>query len=117
MSDFEVRLRAVKEALVFGEAAAAAGVQGSSRAGWDCPACRAPNAVREREDHRGGRCGACSKGYDTVGIVMTAQALSAYRALAFLERFLSERVAKGGTEAPGLFDQSTEQGEANGRKE
>lgn len=84
-SSIERRKDAIKERLVFGEAAAEMGLAGSSRAGWDCPACCSPRTVKERRDEQGGLCSACGKGFDIISIVMTARGESFLGALGLLE--------------------------------
>lgn len=103
--DLRARLAAIGRALVFGEAAMAAGLKGSSRTGWTCPACRAENALAERADHLGARCTAegCRKGFDLAGVVMTARGLSVTQAATLLERVIAEKSAHGNEKAPGLF--------------
>lgn len=104
--DLVTRIGAVKAALVIGEVASALGLKGVSRDGWECAACGSLGTVRERPDHKGARCqmAACGKGYDALGMVMTARGLSAAGAVTFLERVIAERDAKGAEKAPGLFD-------------
>ncbi|MDP1555788.1 MAG: hypothetical protein Q8L84_10025 [Hyphomonas sp.] len=99
------RLDAIRAKLVFGEAAVAAGLKGSSRSGWECPNCRTEGSVRERSDRQGGRCSMhdCRKGYDLAGLVMSARGLSALQAATFLERVIEEKQAAGNPKAPGLF--------------
>ncbi len=103
--DLRSRLDAVKAELVFGEVAVACALAGSSRRGWDCPACGSEFSVRERSDHLGGRCTmeGCGKGYDMAGLVMAARGISALQAAAFLERLVEEKAARGNPKAPGLF--------------
>lgn len=105
--DLSRRIAAAKEALCFGEVAMALNLKGASRSGWDCPACGSRGTVRERPDHKGGRCSLpdCNKGYDAPGLVITARGVSAPAALAFLERVIAERKANGDPKAPSLFDQ------------
>lgn len=99
------RFERVKEELVFGEVAVACALAGSSRRGWDCPACGSEFSVRERRDHLGGRCAmeGCGKGYDMAGLVMEARGISALQAAVFLERLVEEKAARGNPKAPGLF--------------
>tara|TARA_R110000787_G_scaffold3148_4_gene12653 strand:- start:42284 stop:42649 length:366 start_codon:yes stop_codon:yes gene_type:complete len=112
--DLAARISAAKQALVIGEVAAALGLRGASRPGWECAACGSDGTVRERPDRKGARCSvtACNKGFDIVGMVMTAKGLSARASVTFLERVIAERDAKGDRHAPGLFD--SQQGDANG---
>lgn len=107
--DLRSRLEAIGARLVFGEAAAALNLKGSSRGGWECPNCHTEASVRERSDGRGARCGMedCLKGYDLAGLVMTARGLSALQAAAFLERVVEEKLAAGNPKAPGLFSDLT----------
>lgn len=107
--DLSRRIAAAKEALCFGEVAMALNLKGSSRTGWDCPACGSRGTLRERPDRKGGRCSlpSCNKGFDAPGLVITARGLSAPAALTFLERVIAERNAKGDRHAPGLFGGET----------
>jgi hypothetical protein len=104
---FAARMSAAKQALCFGEVAMALNLKGSSRTGWDCPACGSRGTLNERPDRKGARCSlpGCNKGFDAPGLVITARGVSAPTALAFLERVIAEREAKGNAKAPGLFDQ------------
>jgi len=112
--DLSARISAAKAALVFGDVAVALGLKGSSRTGWECAACGGDATVRERPDHKGARCrlADCSKGFDLVGLVMSARGVGARAAVAFLERVVAELAAKGCAKAPGLFD--SQQGDADG---
>ncbi|MBK8197009.1 MAG: hypothetical protein IPK75_01475 [Acidobacteria bacterium] len=105
LPDLRARLGAIGRQLVFGEAAMAAGLKGSSRAGWTCPACQTEGALAERSDHQGARCTAagCRKGFDLAGVVMTARGLSVVQAMTLLERVIAEKAARGNDKAPGLF--------------
>lgn len=104
--DLRTRLDAAKAQLVFGEAAVALGLKGSSRDGWACPHCHTEGAVRERTGGQGARCTmkGCDKGYDIAGLVMTARGISALQAATFLERVVEEKLARGNPKAPGLFE-------------
>ena len=105
--DFGQRIAAVKAGLTFGDAAGALGLKGSSRAGWDCPACASPNCLKERMDRRGARCTVCRLGFDVPGLVMRHQGEGAVAALAWCEAQIRAREAK--PEGPGLceFDPRT----------
>ncbi|RAN30651.1 hypothetical protein [Hyphomonas pacifica] len=102
---FEVRAERLQESLVFGEVAQELGLSGSSRAGWDCPACQCAATVRERSDHMGARCthAACGKGFSFVGLVMAAEHKPAMDALRWLEDFVERRDAGGG-DASDMFE-------------
>ena len=102
-SSIEIRTAAIKDRLVFGEVAAELGLPGSSRAGWDCPACCAQNQLKERPDHLGARCGACGAGHDIIGLVMTARGESFLSALLILERMADKNEAAAATGAGDLF--------------
>jgi hypothetical protein len=103
--DLRARLAAIGRQLVFGEAAVAAGLKGSSRTGWTCPACNAESALRERDDHQGARCTVpdCRSGFDLPGVIMRARGLSVVQAATLLERLIAEKSAHGNDKAPGLF--------------
>ena len=104
--DLNDRIAAAKSKLVFGEVAMALGLKGSSRTGWDCPMCGGRGTVRERSDGQGGRCAihSCCRGFDVLDLVADARGVGARTALAFLERVIVERAARGQPKAPGLFD-------------
>ncbi|MBA4338341.1 MAG: hypothetical protein C0421_05805 [Hyphomonas sp.] len=103
--DLSRRIAAAKQALCFGEVAMALNLKGSSRTGWDCPACGSRATLRERPDRKGGRCNlpSCDRGFDAPGLVMTARGVSGSTALTFLERVINERKANGDPKAPSLF--------------
>lgn len=102
--NLRARIRAVKDALCFGECAQAAGLAGSSRVGWDCPACGGEKTVRERPDHQGGRCSACGAGFDTIEIGWRGQGLGFLQGLALLERVVKDKAArKAGRGSGDLF--------------
>lgn len=115
--DLNDQIAAAKRKLVFGEVAMALGLKGSSRTGWDCPACGGRGTVRERRDDQGGRCAihSCDKGFDVLDLVRAARGVGARAALAFLERVIAERAARGQPKAPGLFDMGISGGEADGQ--
>lgn len=95
-SDVAARCRRVKQALDFGDVAAALGLGGSSRHGWDCPVCCTETTVQERRrDRQGGRCTVCGKGYDILGLVMAAEGCEFLAGLERLETILDERDAAG----------------------
>lgn len=99
----DTRVHAIKARLVFGEAAAEEGLAGSSRAGWDCPACASERALKERADHQGARCGDCGDGFDIISIVMAARGESFLGALGHLERLADKKEAAAATGAGDLF--------------
>ena len=97
----------IKARLTFGEAASALGLKGSSKAGWDCVCCGAPNGLQERQqDHRGARCCACSVGLDVPGLVMRQRGEGAKAALAWCEAQIAARDARA-ADGPGLSDFDT----------
>ncbi len=91
------RAEAVKDRLAFGDLAMALGLSGSSRAGWHCPACGSPEALKERADRRGARCTACAEGFDALKLkhFMVPEAFGA--SVAWLEKIAdeAERAASG----------------------
>lgn len=94
--DLSGRIRRLKAALDFGDVAAGLGLSGSSRHGWDCPACGGEQSVKERQrDRQGGRCTACGTGYDILGLVMRAEDVEIFAGLKRLEAILEERDAAG----------------------
>lgn len=99
----DIRVAAIKDRLVFGEAAAEEGLAGSSHHGWDCPACCSPRTVKERRDEQGGLCNACGKGFDILGLVMTARGESFLGALSHLEKLADRKEAAEATGAGDLF--------------
>ena len=99
--DFGQRIAAVKAGLTFGDAAGALGLKGSSRAGWDCPACASPNCLKERMDRRGARCTVCRLGFDVPGLVMRHQGEGAVAALAWCEAQIRAREARAAADAAG----------------
>lgn len=104
---FSVSLAALKGSLGFGTVAAMLGLLGSTSAGWDCPACHSPAGLKERLSGEGGRCVACSKGFDILTLVVVHRAVSASSGLAVLEEILlDEESRKAGQQKTqgGLFD-------------
>jgi DNA-directed RNA polymerase subunit RPC12/RpoP len=81
----------LKSALKFGEVASDLGLAGSSRRGWDCPSCGAEFAVRETENHRGGRCKSCGEGFDIINLVRETEDLGFEAALKRLSSILDEK--------------------------
>lgn len=106
--EFSARIARVKDDLDFGDVADALGLSGSSRAGWDCPACGAPRGVKERRDRRGARCRSCDRGYDLLGLTTVAETLTAMQGLARLEEIAA---ALNGSDTDDLF--SNPEGEAD----
>lgn len=102
-SSIEIRRDAIKARLVFGEVALEMGLSGSSRAGWDCPACCGERTLKERPDHQGGRCAACDTGQDIIGLVMAVQHESFLSSLLILERLADKKEAAAATGAGDLF--------------
>lgn len=92
-SSIEIRRDAIKDRLVIGEVALEMGLPGSSRAGWDCPACYGERTLKERPDHQGARCAACDTGQDIIGLVMAARQESFLSALLILERLADKKEA------------------------
>ncbi len=88
--DFSAAIAAVKATLGFGDVAAELGVPGSSREGWDCPSCGGPGTLKERPDHKGGRCRACDKGFDILGLVMDVESVGHGAGLRRLQDLASE---------------------------
>lgn len=103
MSSIDNRVASIKGRLVFGEVAGELGLSGSSRKGWDCPACCAQHTVKERADHQGGRCGACGEGFDIVSVVMKLRGESFLSALLHLERQADKKEAAAATGSGDLF--------------
>lgn len=102
-SSIEIRRDAIKDRLVFGEVAAEQGLSGSSRAGWDCPACYGERTLKERRDEQGSRCDACGNGYDIISLVMVSRQESFLSSLLILERLADKKDAAAATGAGDLF--------------
>ncbi|MDJ0921070.1 MAG: hypothetical protein QNI84_08070 [Henriciella sp.] len=96
--DLSSRIEALKSALVFGDAAQAVGLQGSSEHGWNCPTCLSGLSLKERRDHKGARCSVCGTGFDALKVVMTVERLGFPAAVTFLEDLASSEA-----ETPDLF--------------
>lgn len=99
----DMRVAAIKDRLLIGEVAQEEGLEGSSRAGWDCPACGGPRTVKERRDEQGSLCKACGKGFDIIGLVMTARGESFLGALSHLEALADKKDARAAKGAGDLF--------------
>lgn len=90
--------RVVKTRLLFGEAAHALGLNGSSRVGWSCPHCHAPEgSVKETGDHKGGRCRACGEGFDVIALVRAREGVGFARAVAWCEDLVEQLADRDGT--------------------
>ncbi len=81
----------LKSALKFGEVATGLGLAGSSRSGWDCPACAAEYSVRETSDHQGGRCNSCGEGFDIIKLVQETETIGFEATLQRLADILDEK--------------------------
>lgn len=86
----QLRVAAVKEAVSFSEAAdllelgVTIPAQGQIIR-CDCPHCKAARGIAIREDDKGGRCTACGKGFDIVGLAVETKGCSFSEALKLLE--------------------------------
>ena len=87
----EDALEAIQLRLHFGDAATLAGLEGSSRDGWDCPSCEGHSSVVEAAGNKSATCGICDEYFSMTDIVQSACGWDYGQAVAMLDEVLTEK--------------------------